>query len=509
MADPIVNFFSSTLVGTYSDTDTSLTIATGSGELLPDPSVDGEFNLVIYNESAIGVVTTYDGGSTDTRQDLAGTNPEIVRVTARSGDVLTVTRGQEGTTASDKEAGNTYRVILSATKKIFDDIQTAIDNVNVTDLTGVESLVFDTTGDEEFGLPAGTTAQRPASPSQGYMRYNTSDGIGVEVYNGSRWVSLGAGFAQLALEVAELSVTANDAVAQELAPFEVEYLVIAGGGGGGSDRAGGGGAGGYRSSVSGESSGGGASAESVFEPVRNTSYTVTVGAGGSGGVYAWNNGSNGSTSIFNTITTVGGGGGGNNNNDNPTAGNSGGSGGGGAGHDNKSGAGGAGTTNQGFAGGNGLSSNLAGAGGGGGGASQAGANGASLNGGDGGDGVASSITGSSVTRAGGGGGGIDYRNGNLAGSGGAGGGGAGGGDGNVSASESGEDATTSTGSGGGGCSIRSTTVRGGNGGSGVVILRYPSSISISIGAGLTASTATVGANKVTTFTAGTDTISFS
>jgi hypothetical protein len=42
-----------------------------------------------------------------------------------------------------------------------------------------------------------------------------------------------------------------------------------------------------------------------------------------------------------------------------------------------------------------------------------------------------------------------------------------------------------------------------------VIIRYPSSFTVSVGAGLTASTATVGANKVTTFTAGTGNISFS
>jgi hypothetical protein len=34
-------------------------------------------------------------------------------------------------------------------------------------------------------------------------------------------------------------------------------------------------------------------------------------------------------------------------------------------------------------------------------------------------------------------------------------------------------------------------------------LRYPSSLTVTIGAGLTGTTATVGANKVTTITAGT------
>jgi hypothetical protein len=64
--------------------------------------------------------------------------------------------------------------------------------------------------------------------------------------------------------------------------------------------------------------------------------------------------------------------------------------------------------------------------------------------------------------------------------------------------------TVNTG-GGGGAKFNGT---GGNGGSGVVILRYPSSFSITIGAGLTGSTTTVGANKVTTITAGTGNVSF-
>jgi hypothetical protein len=39
-----------------------------------------------------------------------------------------------------------------------------------------------------------------------------------------------------------------------------------------------------------------------------------------------------------------------------------------------------------------------------------------------------------------------------------------------------------------------------------VILRYPSTISLSIGGGLTFSTSTDGGSKVTTFTAGTDSV---
>jgi hypothetical protein len=43
----------------------------------------------------------------------------------------------------------------------------------------------------------------------------------------------------------------------------------------------------------------------------------------------------------------------------------------------------------------------------------------------------------------------------------------------------------------------------------VVILRYPADYTITIGAGLTGSTTTVGANKVTSFTAGSGNVSWS
>jgi hypothetical protein len=94
----------------------------------------------------------------------------------------------------------------------------------------------------------------------------------------------------------------------------------------------------------------------------------------------------------------------------------------------------------------------------------------------GGAGVASSITGSSVTRAVGG---------NTAGS-------AAGG------------ANTGTGGAGGG-----TTSQGGNGGSGVLIMKYADTFTCTIGAGLTGSTASPsGGFKVTTITAGSGDVSF-
>ena len=69
----------------------------------------------------------------------------------------------------------------------------------------------------------------------------------------------------------------------------------------------------------------------------------------------------------------------------------------------------------------------------------------------------------------------------------------------------GTDGVTNTGSGGGAGGPGGAD--GGEGGSGIVILRYPSSNTITVGAGLTASTSTIGGDKVTIFTAGTGSIS--
>jgi hypothetical protein len=67
----------------------------------------------------------------------------------------------------------------------------------------------------------------------------------------------------------------------------------------------------------------------------------------------------------------------------------------------------------------------------------------------------------------------------------------------------GSSGTANTGGGGGGARDANPV---GNGGSGIVVLRYPAAFNLNIGAGLTANTATIGDEKVTTFTAGTDTV---
>ena len=249
-----------------------------------------------------------------------------------------------------------------------------------------------------------------------------------------------------------------------------DYLVVAGGGGGGF-YGGGGGAGGMRSTVT--ATGGGGSLESKLS-LGTSAYTVTVGAGGSAGAATATQGTNGSNSVFNTITSTGGGYGSSSTYPTAANGSNGGSGGGaapGSGSNNASGAGGTGTANQGYAGGAawiGVASTYS-AHGGGGGANAVGAAATTSASGNGGNGVATAISGSSVTYAGGGGGGGDQRNAGVVatpGSAGSGGGGAG-------SLTTGSAGTANTGGGGGGGGYNNVnTAAGGAGGSGIVIVRY-------------------------------------
>jgi hypothetical protein len=261
-----------------------------------------------------------------------------------------------------------------------------------------------------------------------------------------------------------------------LSSLTASALVVAGGGGGGAN-GGGGGAGGYRTG-------------SGITIDTNSIYLVTVGAGGNGGTYpsSTGNATNGSNSIFSSITSTGGGAG-------YTAADAGGApfvggSGGGGGFSTPGAAGNTPSTSpsQGNAGGNGFATTNYGFGGGGG-SGGAGVAGTSVTGGNGGAGTANSISGTSVTYAGGGGGGIYFAS--TPGTGAAGGGNGG------SNGSAGTSATANTGSGGGGGGSNGSNLPpGGNGGSGIVIISYAGSTQLMAGGTVTIT----GGNVIHTFT---------
>ena len=258
----------------------------------------------------------------------------------------------------------------------------------------------------------------------------------------------------------------------------VEYLVVAGGAGGGRDIGGGGGAGGFRSYTALPSASPLNGPAAL--PVSVTGYPITVGGGGVGTVSGCN--TNGSNSVFSTITSAGGGAGGGSPSPMPNDGDGapGGSGGGVRFSNTYSTYGGAGNTPpvappQGQRGG-GVSGGGTYQIGGGGGATQQGEDQASpapgpTQGGDGGDGshVPTTFIGPTAPSYGetgplgryfsGGGGGGGYPS--TAGVGGLGGGGG----------PSNENGATNTGGGGTGGN-QFSPIDGNAGGSGIVMIRY-------------------------------------
>jgi hypothetical protein len=241
------------------------------------------------------------------------------------------------------------------------------------------------------------------------------------------------------------TVTIGD-TSQSPVAYSLSYLSVAGGGGGSAYDSsgngvpgGGGGAGGYLTGA-------------LMTPANGLStYTITIGAGGTGRTSGAGSTNGANSSIANTsslVVSFGGGYGASFRN----PGGAGGSGGGGSWLE----VGGLGTAGQGNNGG-GDSSSLKGGSGGG-----AGAVGGS-SGSPGGAGLYSSITGTSVARAGGGGGGTASAGQVLGGVG-------GGGNGNY-LTRNGDAGTVNTGGGGGG-GHNSINDLGGAGGSGVVILSY-------------------------------------
>lgn len=520
-----------TLNAGISNSATSITLSSGQGARFPTLASGEYFYATLIDTS---------------------NNLEVVKCTARSTDVLTVTRAQESTTAQAFAIGD--RIELRVTAGGLTDAANPYDK--------------DTTSTGSLALPVGTTAQQPtAADTEGHIRYDSDDNV-VYYSNGTDWLKIssivpvlssvtgtiivgvgtsltlaGTGFLTsnlvvrfvqtsdavdenvtvtptsdtaatvtipaavynnvTASNVVSVTVTNSDNISSAavsktavaapsggtittsgnyrihrftssgsfvntLSGLDAEYLVVAGGGGG---------HGGYQS----PGGGGGGAGGMITGTATNLSvatHTVTVG---SGGTYGRGDGGSvtqrptgGGNSAFGSYTTIGGGYGGGYDG---FAGGNGGSG-GGEGYGAGIGSGTSGQGNNGGTAGQGSSQNAAG----GGGKNAAGGVGnPSLNStaGAGGAGQASSITGSSVTYAGGGGGGGGYNGGPggiSGGAGGAGGGGAGGAS-NNSGNCNATSGTAFTGGGGGGAggpvgSIDQTEQNGGNGGSGVVVVRY-------------------------------------
>jgi hypothetical protein len=149
------NFAHSQLAAGINSSATTVLLESGHGARFPNPTGGDFFYVTLENASLVR---------------------EIVKVTGRSTDTLTIVRAQDNTTAVSWSAGDTVALRLNAAA-----IEYMINEV--VRRTGATGSAIVPTGDE---------SERDGSPAAGYFRFNT-DVAKFEGYNGTSWGSVGGG----------------------------------------------------------------------------------------------------------------------------------------------------------------------------------------------------------------------------------------------------------------------------------------------------------------------------
>ena len=139
MAVLLANNATSKLASSLTAAATTLSVTTGEGAKFPIPTGGDWFPLTLIKSS--GAL-------------------EIMRCTARSGDVFTVTRAQEGTAAQAFSSGD--RVELRLTKAVIDDINTQLSDMQ-TDLNNTIN---------NLGLVGSVSAFARSTAPAGWLKAN-------------------------------------------------------------------------------------------------------------------------------------------------------------------------------------------------------------------------------------------------------------------------------------------------------------------------------------------------
>ena len=114
MIDPVRNFALVTVLWGYTKGETEILLMVGDGAKIPNPVTEGNFNLVWWNFS-------------DFNNPALDPNVEIVRCVGKTGDLISILRGQEDTLEADHNiSGKAYKLMLTITKKTIDDIRSSL-----------------------------------------------------------------------------------------------------------------------------------------------------------------------------------------------------------------------------------------------------------------------------------------------------------------------------------------------------------------------------------------------
>ena len=143
-----------------------------------------EFDLAGLNELQLGSITAGKTGATINEFSTDGTF-------ADNSDSAVPTEKAVKTYVDGKVAGSgTIKVGASPSISKVEVLGTGVDTDTVN--FDINSNTVAQIGKEYLMVPQGTTAERPGSPSNGYIRYNTDLGT-FEGYSNSQWSGIGGG----------------------------------------------------------------------------------------------------------------------------------------------------------------------------------------------------------------------------------------------------------------------------------------------------------------------------
>lgn len=149
--DAAKNFAKGTLDQGYDDAATSITLASGDGARFPA----APFNAVWWN-------------ATDFPDPADDPSVEIIRVTTKSTDTLTIQRAREGTGAvTHDDEGKVYRLIAGPTAKLQNE--NLLDVVNTAGDYLITGAAFTFNADDTFAVNASGTSLRLNAPAVGVV----------------------------------------------------------------------------------------------------------------------------------------------------------------------------------------------------------------------------------------------------------------------------------------------------------------------------------------------------
>ena len=166
------NNAASTLASGITSTSTSMTVEAGTGGVFPDPGAGEYFYVTLANDDE--------------------TTLEIVKVTARTNDVLTIERGFDGTTSSSFSTA--AKVELRITKIVLDSKEPADATILKDADIGSSVLAFDTNLQgfvTAFTIPTtdGTSGQALLTNGSGVIAFGDVDALPTQTGNSGKYLT--------------------------------------------------------------------------------------------------------------------------------------------------------------------------------------------------------------------------------------------------------------------------------------------------------------------------------